>query len=514
MAINQSFAQDASGNISRPSSYTTGTLAALNAAVTLTVPEGDSSWDIYLSGTFSATSQVAFEGSLDNVNWFNLNGRRNTDSTTNDTTTTLDATPFGGSPPTGANPSNWRGNLGAIRFMRVRCSIYTAADSIAVQISTSVATGAVFLNASPPTPADRAGSGTIAALNAAVSASTVGCSTAVFNIQGTWLATLSFQGTIDGTNWFGILAQVPLSITTNITTSNNEFIIPCGGFSQVRVMASAYTSGTATITWESSAGTNVLQVANFTASGLQTTARLNDTAGNGITSNTNGSKQALDVNQADKTGSGTIAALNAAIVAQTAGTSNLSFNTTGTWVATIVIEASNDNTNWTIINGDIDINDTIASSFTTNTLVTIPSGGFSQIRLRASLYTSGTLTGTWSAGVGTSVIEVFNTTAGSLQATVVLSQTTSTGSSPTAATVGVSSGVVIATNANRKGLVLTNTSSSTISLNIAAGSAVLNSGITLFPGGVWVMDLMTFTTAAINGIASAASSNIAIQEMT
>lgn len=90
-----------------------------------------------------------------------------------------------------------------------------------------------------------------------------------------------------------------------------------------------------------------------------------------------------------------------------------------------------------------------------------------------------------------------------------------TGSSPATATIGVSSGAVIAANANRKGLVIVNTSTiSTVSLNVVAGTAVLDSGITLTPHGTWTMDEYTFTTAAINGIASLASTILSIQEFT
>ena len=88
-----------------------------------------------------------------------------------------------------------------------------------------------------------------------------------------------------------------------------------------------------------------------------------------------------------------------------------------------------------------------------------------------------------------------------------------TSSSPTSATVGVSSAQALASNVNRKGLVLTNTSINKICIGIGA-TAVLNSGITLYPGGVWVMDEFNFTTGAINAIASAGSSNLAIQEFT
>ncbi len=95
--------------------------------------------------------------------------------------------------------------------------------------------------------------------------------------------------------------------------------------------------------------------------------------------------------------------------------------------------------------------------------------------------------------------------------TATITKTALTPSSPTAASVGVASASALAANASRKGLVLTNTSSATISLGLGA-AAVLNSGITLTPYGVWVMDEYTFCTSQVFATASAAASNLAIQE--
>jgi len=86
-------------------------------------------------------------------------------------------------------------------------------------------------------------------------------------------------------------------------------------------------------------------------------------------------------------------------------------------------------------------------------------------------------------------------------------------SAPTFATVGVASASAVAANANRTGLILTNTSNNTISLGIGA-AAVLNSGITLFSGDSYQMDMGNFSSLVVNAIASSASSNLAIQEFT
>lgn len=94
---------------------------------------------------------------------------------------------------------------------------------------------------------------------------------------------------------------------------------------------------------------------------------------------------------------------------------------------------------------------------------------------------------------------------------LVSSKINLTPSSPTVASVGVTSAQAVASNANRKGLVLTNTSIARMSFGLGA-TAVLNSGITLYPGDTWQMDETSFTTGAINAIASLAASGLAIQE--
>lgn len=86
--------------------------------------------------------------------------------------------------------------------------------------------------------------------------------------------------------------------------------------------------------------------------------------------------------------------------------------------------------------------------------------------------------------------------------------------SPTAATVGVTSSEVVAENLSRSALYLTNTSNNIISLGFGV-AAVLNSGITLFPGDSFAMLRPGFIVPdAVNAIASAAGSNLAIQEAT
>lgn len=83
--------------------------------------------------------------------------------------------------------------------------------------------------------------------------------------------------------------------------------------------------------------------------------------------------------------------------------------------------------------------------------------------------------------------------------------------SPSSTTVGITSATAVVFNASRKGLVLTNLSAGRISLAFGV-AAVLNSGITLYPGGVYVMDEYTYNNSSVSAIASLAGSTLAIQE--
>ena len=96
---------------------------------------------------------------------------------------------------------------------------------------------------------------------------------------------------------------------------------------------------------------------------------------------------------------------------------------------------------------------------------------------------------------------------------LISTKTALTETAPTFATVGVTSAAAVSAAAGRKGLILTNTSSATISLAFDA-AAVLNSGITLPPWGVFVMDEYSFTVGEVRAIASVAASNLAVQEFT
>jgi hypothetical protein len=123
----------------------------------------------------------------------------------------------------------------------------------------------------------RTNNGTITASAQTVAIDSSGAATVVLWISGTWVADLEFEGTVDGANWKYVYAHgldnaSRLQITSSALVGDDRWVIPCSGYKQIRVRASAYTSGTASVYLTAAASTYGLvdgygQFAEFVAVG-------------------------------------------------------------------------------------------------------------------------------------------------------------------------------------------------------------------------------------------------------
>lgn len=93
--------------------------------------------------------------------------------------------------------------------------------------------------------------GTVGVADATVSASIEDADTVIIQVSGTWVGTLTFEGSMDGTNWttWTLVSGASTNhITATATTSTNGlFSHKLCGLSRFRVRFSGYTSGTASI---------------------------------------------------------------------------------------------------------------------------------------------------------------------------------------------------------------------------------------------------------------------------
>jgi len=257
----------------------------------------------------------------------------------------------------------------------------------------------------------------------------------------------------------------------------------------------------------------------------------------GRTTATNAEVDLVNFVAADWTSSTT---LNAAVTTSCISAGNASFAvvTSGTISGgAITFEATPDGVNWFSLNVvNVSGVPTAISSYTLtggSNIWEIFVGGYLEVRIRLSTVISGS--GTAKVMVRPTPTatnfaqQVFQSSGSNLHVnvdslpslptgsntigTVATVNTVSGPEAPTFATVGTSSAQILAANALRKGVIFTNTSVNNISLAFGANSAVLYSGITLIPYATFAMDSFSFTTEAVNAIASSSSSNLAIQEI-
>ena len=296
--------------------------------------------------------------------------------------------------------------------------------------------------AMPTTSVDQTGNGSLAATGTVI-AITGGKSTVAFDLTGTYSGTVSFQAQAGDGTWVTVQAYSAGTQTfiTSLTGGTvGLYTIPCGGYSQVRANMTVYTSGTLNITWNAGTGHTVIPATGtFSGNvGQGTAAALSGAWPMEITDGTTGpvavkaaSTAAVATDKAlvvaispnnsittsavppsDNHGSGTIAVLNGTVVATTGGCAAVAFSITGTWVGVIAFDGQAGDGTWSTINAFSNSTTTFGnytSSFTANGLYIAPCGGFTQVRSRASGYTSGTIAVTWNAGVGSNVFQTIVT---------------------------------------------------------------------------------------------------------
>lgn len=132
----------------------------------------------------------------------------------------------------------------------------------------------VALSPNTPTPPafDLTGTGSISALNGAVTWGTQGMSGQSIQILGTWSGTIAFQFSNDGgvTWWADEVqsAQGSSGIIESTTANGMWFSTGLGGYRQYRVFATAWSSGTANITWDAGVGNNALSTVTNIVDGV------------------------------------------------------------------------------------------------------------------------------------------------------------------------------------------------------------------------------------------------------
>lgn len=103
---------------------------------------------------------------------------------------------------------------------------------------------------------DTTATGSITAVSQNIALALNGKSGVAIQITGTWVGTLQFEGTVDGTNWVTANGVYAGASTPGPTTTTNGIVrVTPSGFAQFRITSTAWTSGTAVITIRASDAT-------------------------------------------------------------------------------------------------------------------------------------------------------------------------------------------------------------------------------------------------------------------
>jgi hypothetical protein len=192
---------------------------------------------------------------------------------------------------------------------------------------------------------DTTASGTLGALNAAVTLATNGVGTSIFELTNVWVGTVTFEGSNNGFTTAQAIAAIylgGLQTQASTTTTNGFFSVITAGFAQVRARMSAYTSGSATVLANGSSTTRVVVPVQGNPNNLQVLASQADSALAGTIS-------ATDVLGGVPNGTGgliSIAPTASSFVAAAipGGSSGISVQILGTATGTYYFEYSMDST--------------------------------------------------------------------------------------------------------------------------------------------------------------------------
>lgn len=102
---------------------------------------------------------------------------------------------------------------------------------------------------------DVTASGSLAGAAQVVTLALAGQSAAAAQITGTWVGTITFEASLDGTTWTAINAVSASTSTPQTTTTvNGLYRVTPGGLQQIRANMSAFTSGSASVLMRAGAG--------------------------------------------------------------------------------------------------------------------------------------------------------------------------------------------------------------------------------------------------------------------
>lgn len=376
-------------------------------------------------------------------------------------------------------------------------------------------------------------------------------------VSGTWVGTLQVENSYDnGTTWYRVVPQVRGVSNSALTiTANGGFISEAAVATNVRIRATAWTSGTAVIAFMQSPSSEIVRVDNpirlyDNNSSQQATIKPASTApvatdtglvtaespNSPLFTSTIRTKLANDIAPT----TGTITTSTSTITTgQLSGVGSATVQFSGTFAGVnATFEGSVDNTSWVAIPALPLATATPTVTTTTGVIATTslynlsPLLGLQYVRVRATAFTSGTANVTIQPSAQfygynvNAIVTSAPTTAVSQSGTWTVQPGNTANTTPwlvaeqksataaiTSVTAAVASTTVLAANANRKGMMLYNDSTAILYLAFAATASTTSYTLQVAAGGYYEMPIKPVYTGLLTGIWSAANGSVRVTEL-
>jgi hypothetical protein len=225
-----------------------------------------------------------------------------------------------------------------------------------------------------------------------------------FTISGTWVGTIAFNYSLDGVNFSpDTVLDNSLGTFVSSTTINNAYTANVGSYKYYQIVATAWTSGTATITYNGSAAVNLVTSQSLITDASNHGPAAVKAASTAAVATDSALVVALSPNSSNITSSaittsgaiaanGNVLALPGGGVTTIQGYSGITFEVSGTWSGTLTFQGTNGGSFFAVdVVSLANPNAGAQSMITANGMYYAPLA-YTNFRLVMSNYVSGTVT--------------------------------------------------------------------------------------------------------------------------
>lgn len=362
-------------------------------------------------------------------------------------------------------------------------------------------------------------------------------------VTGTWVGTIAVQVSVDGTNFTASeIIPVASGVIATAIGANGQWTVPVGGTRAIKLISTAWTSGTATITLTACTAPHVLEVYSETADNLKNQSHAAVTTS--APSYTTGTTRSLSLNTAGglrTDGSGVTQPISAASLPLPTGAATAALQTQpGVDIGDVTVNNASgasavniqDGGNSITVDGTVGVSGSVV---VTNTVLSVVGGGTEATAQRVtiasdstgllsvddnggSLTVDGTVaatqSGTWNITNVSGTVSLPTGAATETTSASILGKYTSATSTLSNVAASATSVTLLALNASRESAIFYNDSTSACYVKFGSTASATSFTYKLRAAETLIVDGIPVYTGIVTGIWDSATGSMRVTELT